>query len=546
MWDMAAAHHPWLKPWKLGLYVILRAARAVARNAMPCYAHVAPTPAASPQDMILSVWRQGAMAHAPRPGSPTVTVAGVKLARADAELALPVEQFAAVAKTLCNFPSFFAAPLFRRVLAQFRGCRLSDSEPPRRPATAVRTRDNGRPVHGSGGIVSCAEPRSQDETDIPAPGSDVDHTDAAGVVPLYMFLRYWRSEMEPFDRTDRFFRLVAKRCAVHQDRRAIVPSDFTPLLEELLAFHPGLGFLENTPEFQEKYARTVIARIFFDLDAMARGMIWPRSLRRSRLVDAFHTVDMEEDINLVNHYFSYEHFYVLYCKFWELDNDHDFQLTRADLDRMSDLTLTVLDRVFAQAGRPFVSSTEGQQSKLMGYEDFIVFLMAEEDKTSEASIRYWFNVVDLNGDGVITPSEMRYFYREQHGRMVELGMEAVSFDDFCVQMTDLLQPEVPGEFRLTDFLNPTRVKLTGVFFSCLFNLAKFQSFEAREAVLVKQQLNTDELSQWDRYASMEYMRLAEEEDAGLEEDLSAELENVSMSDRGAVDGLDILSNESKW
>jgi len=30
-------------------------------------------------------------------------------------------------------------------------------------------------------------------------------------------------------------------------------------------------------------------------------------------------------------YFSYEHFYVLYCKFWELDSDHDFLLDREDV-----------------------------------------------------------------------------------------------------------------------------------------------------------------------------------------------------------------------
>jgi serine/threonine-protein phosphatase 2A regulatory subunit B'' len=53
-----------------------------------------------------------------------------------------------------------------------------------------------------------------------------------------------------------------------------------------------------------------------------------RALRRSNLLSAFHTVDVEEDINVVNDYFSYEHFYVLYCKFWELDADHDFLLSR--------------------------------------------------------------------------------------------------------------------------------------------------------------------------------------------------------------------------
>ena len=39
-------------------------------------------------------------------------------------------------------------------------------------------------------------------------------------------------------------------------------------------------------------------------------------------VNVLNFVDEEADINLVNDYFSYEHFYVLYCKFWELDTDH--------------------------------------------------------------------------------------------------------------------------------------------------------------------------------------------------------------------------------
>ncbi|RYG43172.1 hypothetical protein EON68_00805, partial [archaeon] len=49
-----------------------------------------------------------------------VRVAGVTLTWEEAHAGLPVEHFAAVAKTLCGFPSFFAAPLFRRVQQQFK------------------------------------------------------------------------------------------------------------------------------------------------------------------------------------------------------------------------------------------------------------------------------------------------------------------------------------------------------------------------------------------------------------------------------------------
>jgi serine/threonine-protein phosphatase 2A regulatory subunit B'' len=55
--------------------------------------------------------------------------------------------------------------------------------------------------------------------------------------------------------------------------------------------------------------------------------------------------------------------------------------------------------------------------------------------------------------------------------------------------TDLLKPAVPNQFRYEDFVNPTRIRLTGAFFSILFNLSKFTLFEQRDPVIVKQELN---------------------------------------------------------
>lgn len=47
----------------------------------------------------------------------------------------------------------------------------------------------------------------------------------------------------------------------------------------------------------------------------------------------------------------------------------------------------------------------------MGYEDFIVFFMSEEDKSTESALRFWFTVCDLDGDGVLTTADLRPFYR---------------------------------------------------------------------------------------------------------------------------------------
>lgn len=38
-------------------------------------------------------------------------------------------------------------------------------------------------------------------------------------------------------------------------------------------------------------------------------------------------------------------------------------------------------------------------------------MVLQEDKTNESSLRYWFGVADVDGDGVLSQADLRYFYR---------------------------------------------------------------------------------------------------------------------------------------
>lgn len=49
----------------------------------------------------------------------------------------------------------------------------------------------------------------------------------------------------------------------------------------------------------------------------------------------------------------------------------------------------------------------------MTYEDYVYFMLSEEDRGNEHSLRYWFACVDLDGDGRIGHMEMRLFYDNQ-------------------------------------------------------------------------------------------------------------------------------------
>ncbi|CAN1192881.1 Probable serine/threonine protein phosphatase 2A regulatory subunit B''delta [Linum perenne] len=295
------------------------------------------------------------------------------------------------------------------------------------------------------------------------------------------------------------FSLASPRKLATEPVQEVIPqADFKPVLEELLCTHPGLEFLQ---------AETVICRIFYSINRSGNGRLTLRELKRSNLLFVMQQVEEEEEINKILRYFSYEHFYVIYCKFWELDTDHDYLIDRENLIRYGNrcLTYRIVDRIFSQVPRKFTSNVEGK----MNYEDFVYFILSEEDKSSEPSLEYWFKCIDLDGNGVLTSNEMQYFYEEQLHRMGCMSQETVPFEDILCQIVDMISPEKEGYITLRDL---KRSKLSGNIFNILFNLNKFMAFESRDPFLIHQEREEPTLTEWDRFAHREYIRLSMEED----------------------------------
>ena len=162
---------------------------------------------------------------------------------------------------------------------------------------------------------------------------------------------YFRMTSFCHDAFSRFVYIVSKG---NKSRPWILPEDLAPLIQDvvgefqliykvyernvpfLLDSHPGLSFLKEAAEFHSRYVHTVIARIFYSVNRSWSGKINLSELRRSNLLDVLQLLEEEEDINQIMAYFSYEHFYVIYCKFWELDRDHDLFIDQQDLARHND------------------------------------------------------------------------------------------------------------------------------------------------------------------------------------------------------------------
>ncbi|KAJ8659072.1 hypothetical protein O0I10_005110 [Lichtheimia ornata] len=351
------------------------------------------------------------------------------------------------------------------------------------------------------------------------------------------FVSGWSQlSQDRFDDVSLFFNILRKPgCAW------LLPEDFLPVLEDIVLHHPGLRFLADNPMFQERYIETVICRLYYEARCPS-GKMTMVQFRRSNFVQMIHSLGPNVDLNSTRDCFSYKHFYVLYCKFWTLDDDHDLIISEEDLAKYNQgaLAPSAIQRIM-QCGRiaafardpgastsssssPATLSCEAtmeedqvqQQSTTitLTYLDYIWFLLSEVDKATPMAIEYWFRCLDTDGDGILSAYELEQFWREQEAR------------------NDLIQPRVRGQFRLQDLKR--NGFLAERFFDTFLNFDRFQIHESyqgsirakrKEEMERRQRIHDGELieesllpifddslgffmiSDWWEYAEIEYQQL---------------------------------------
>ncbi|XP_061083134.1 serine/threonine-protein phosphatase 2A regulatory subunit B'' subunit beta isoform X2 [Conger conger] len=330
--------------------------------------------------------------------------------------------------------------------------------------------------------------------------------DRTGCVSVHKFIAMWRKVLQTcHDDASIFVHLLAKPGCNYLEQE-----DFIPFLQDVVNSHTGLVFLKEASDFHSRYITTVVQRIFYNVNRSWTGRITCSELRKSSFLQNVALLEEEDDVNQLTEYFSYEHFYVIYCKFWELDTDHDLYIDKRDLTRHNDQAIShkMIERIFSGT---VTRDKRVQRDGRMSYADFVWFLISEEDKRSATSIEYWFRCMDLDGDGVLSMYELEHFYQEQCQKLETMGIESLLFEDCLCQMLDLVQPEVPGKITLHDL---KRCKLSHVFFDTFFNIEKYLYHEQKDPSSVREgEPEGQDLSDWERYAAEEYDILVAEETA---------------------------------
>jgi len=308
----------------------------------------------------------------------------------------------------------------------------------------------------------------------------------------------------------------------------LLQEDFFVVINDVVQYHPGLEFLSNMPIFQNRYIETVISRLFYSKPRNWNERMTLNEFRKVKFTQKLINLqDEDDDININRDIFSYKHFYVIYCKFWELDKDHDMKINRNELAKYDQFSMTpiMIDRVIEGYGK--VTSNNGEILKsgwrdkiddqklnsnqpkaenftslqeafrkasiknknlilgniikdynkrndpnIMLYKDFIWFILSAEDKGTTQAIEYWFRCLDLDGDGVISVFEIEQFWIEQYQRMIEWRtVDIWSFNDFLCYLLDMIQPETKNMITLADL---KRSKNTPLFFDMLFDIKKYE------------------------------------------------------------------------
>nr|ABI34174.1 IP13829p [Drosophila melanogaster] len=328
---------------------------------------------------------------------------------------------------------------------------------------------------------------------------------STGLVERQRFVEFWK-QMNVYchEAASRFVYILSRG---QRFRSYIVPEDLVPMVQDVVDTHPGLAFLKEATEFHSRYVHTVIARIFYSVNRSWSGKITIAELKRSDLLEMISLLEEEEDINQIMAFFSYEHFYVIYCKFWELDKDHDLLINQEDLAKHSDHALSsrIVERIFSGCVTRSDNKKAPEDEAKMSYTDFVWFILSEEDKRTPTAIEYWFRCMDVDGDGVLSMYELEYFYEEQQQRMEGIGIECLPFEDCLCQMLDMIKPANRDCITLGDL---KRCKMTHVFFDTFFNLEKYLDHEQRDPFASQRDEYT---SDWDRFAAQEYELLISEE-----------------------------------
>ncbi|CAF2111505.1 unnamed protein product [Rotaria magnacalcarata] len=261
-------------------------------------------------------------------------------------------------------------------------------------------------------------------------------------------------------------------------------SDLEDYIYELIPTMHQLSQLQET--FYKFYVCTAVRKFFFFLDPLRTGRIAIPDILCSGYLDKLLEL-REEDADpddLEQNWFSCQSASKIYTRYLQLDKDHNGLLSRDELAKYNSSTLTpvFITRVFQEC------LTYGGE---MDYKSYLDFVLALENRNSPQSLRYLFQIMDIDNKGYLHPGDLNFFYR---GMIQMLSTRPLTdippFNNVQNEIFDMVKPVDSMRITLKDLINCGQ---GGLVLSILIDIGSFWTYENRESLIPQASTKDDSI-----------------------------------------------------
>ena len=215
----------------------------------------------------------------------------------------------------------------------------------------------------------------------------------------------WFNILSTFDQVGLLFRLITN------NETYITPNHLQILCKRILHTNHSLKFLKQNEQHGTIYSQTVTARIFFLLNTSRTGKISRREFRHSSFVRVF--TSLTNDTILTDDsepfFFSYQFVQAIRCKYYQFrilcqrffKDEEEFEMEHMPIHYLLQyptLNKQMQHRIMTSAPKAFSDGHVLGRSTRFTYHDFIYLFLAEKDMTTKASLSYWFDILDIDGN----------------------------------------------------------------------------------------------------------------------------------------------------
>ncbi|KAI1707555.1 EF-hand domain pair domain-containing protein [Ditylenchus destructor] len=246
------------------------------------------------------------------------------------------------------------------------------------------------------------------------------------------------------------------------------------MLDEVIPVTDHLKELKN--EALDAYLLTVQSMFFFFMDQKNFGYCRIADILVSGFLENIFGMQCATDDPetyervICENWFSYDKTAELRSLFKMLDDDEKGYLTKSDFSKVNDNAYTpaCVDRFF--------EVHVANRGEKMSYEEFVIFMIAQNHLAHPASLAYFFKILDIHDKGYLTQFDLKYFYRSMKVAYEDyISIDSMPpFEDYCDELYDMTQSRNSKRIYLKDILN---CKQGHDVVLCLLNCYEFYRYE---------------------------------------------------------------------